>query len=94
MAQQDGTPGKAPNQFAQVGMGGSQGGGQFEQGENQSGSLQDGQRGTTARAARVGGTIGDQEEQEQLREQRTPDPRPDARNEDDASGSGRDSSGI
>ena len=43
------TPGQGnePNQFAQVGMGGSQGGGQFEQGEGQSGSLQDQQRGTT-----------------------------------------------
>ena len=40
-------PGKGPNQFAQVGMGGSQGGGQFEQGDGQSGSLQDQQGGTT-----------------------------------------------
>lgn len=42
-----GLPGTAPNQFAQVGMGGSQGGGQFEQGEGQSGSLQSEQGGTT-----------------------------------------------
>jgi hypothetical protein len=43
------TPGQGnePNQFAQVGMGGSQGGGQFEQGDGQSGSLQDQQGGTT-----------------------------------------------
>ena len=40
-------PGNGPNQFAQVGMGGSQGGGQFEQGDGQSGSLQDQQGGTT-----------------------------------------------
>ena len=40
-------PGNGPNQFAQVGMGGSQGGGQFEQGEGQSGSLQNQQGGTT-----------------------------------------------
>ena len=43
-----GLPGTAPNQFAQVGMGGSQGGGQFEQGESASGSLQSGQGGTSA----------------------------------------------
>ncbi|GGE01731.1 hypothetical protein GCM10011515_21760 [Tsuneonella deserti] len=47
MADQNGTPGNAPNQFAQVGMGGSQGGGQFEQDAGQSGSLQDQQGGTT-----------------------------------------------
>ena len=43
------TPGQGneANQFAQVGMGGSLGGGQFEQGEGQSGSLQDQQGGTT-----------------------------------------------
>ncbi len=45
------TPGKSPNQFAQVGMGGSQGGGQFEQGDGQSGSLQDQQGGTTTAAS-------------------------------------------
>lgn len=55
---QDGKiPGNAPNQFAQVGMGGSQGGGQFEQGEGQSGSLQDQQGGTTTtRSVPLGGT--------------------------------------
>ncbi len=41
------TPGTEPNQFAQVGMGGSQGGGQFESGDGQSGSLQNQQGGTT-----------------------------------------------
>lgn len=46
--------GKAPNQFAQVGMGGSQGGGQFEQGEGRSGSLQDQQGGTTTRSTPLG----------------------------------------
>ncbi|QDM40879.1 hypothetical protein [Altererythrobacter sp. TH136] len=45
------TPGNGPNQFAQVGMGGSQGGGQFEQGDGQSGSLQDQQGGTTTAAS-------------------------------------------
>lgn len=47
MADEGNIPGNAPNQFAQVGMGGSLGGGQFEQGDGQSGSLQDQQGGTT-----------------------------------------------
>ena len=48
-AQDDGTgTGNAPNRFAQVGMGGSQGGGQFEQGEGQSGSLHNGASGSPA----------------------------------------------
>ena len=46
-------PGTNPNQFAQVGMGGSLGGGQFEQGEGQSGSLQPGGGGTTPDQAAI-----------------------------------------
>ncbi len=46
-------PGTNPNQFAQVGSGGSLGGGQFEQGEGQSGSLQSGGGGTTPDQAAI-----------------------------------------
>jgi hypothetical protein len=77
-----GLPGTAPNQFAQVGMGGSQGGGQFEQGEGQSGSLQSEQGGTTpeqevfgsdtdGNASRHVGS-GGQQEQGEVRRERSP----------------------
>ncbi len=95
-------PGNGPNQFAQVGMGGSQGGGQFEQGEGQSGSLQDQQGGTTTTqsvpvdegAGNEGaGTNGDfagqdggQQQQNQTREQRSPG----SSDETDELGTGRD----
>ena len=91
------TPGNAPNQFAQVGMGGSQGGGQFEQGEGQSGSLQNQQGGTTTTRSvplnEGAGTNGDfaeqdggQQQQGQSREQRAPG----SSDEDDELGTGRD----
>jgi hypothetical protein len=94
-------PGNGPNQFAQVGMGGSQGGGQFEQGDGQSGSLQDQQGGTTTTQSvplnEGAGTNGDfadqdqpgssgqQQQQNQSREQRAPG----ASNNDSELGTGR-----
>ena len=91
-------PGNGPNQFAQVGMGGSQGGGQFEQGEGQSGSLQNQQGGTTTTRSvplddQGAGSQGDFAEQDGLqqeqqdREQRSPG----ASDEDDELGTGADS---
>lgn len=79
------TPGLAPNQFAQVGMGGSQGGGQFESGDGQSGSLQNQQGGTTTTqsvpgvagsegdfAEQDGGTRQQEQEGDHSRERRSP----------------------
>lgn len=99
------TPGQGnePNQFAQVGMGGSQGGGQFEQAEGQSGSLQDQQGGTTTTESvpiehdheGVAGAHGDfagqegggQQQQQGSRQERAPGSG-DA--DDEALGTGRD----
>jgi len=96
-------PGNGPNQFAQVGMGGSQGGGQFEQGEGQSGSLQNQQGGTTTtrsvplddQGAGSQGDFAQQEGAEQdglQQEQRSREQRsPGASDEDDELGTGADS---
>ena len=99
-----GQTGTAPNQFAQVGMGGSQGGGQFEQGEEQSGSLQSEQGGTTpdqemfgsdtdGNASRGAGSEGDFAEQEggqQQQNQSREQRSPGASDEDEELGTGRD----
>lgn len=89
-AEDDGTgTGNAPNRFAQVGMGGSQGGGQFEQGEGQSGSLHDGTSGSPANLTDNSGNsdaarIQAAEEGRSARQQEQSVPDPDA--EDDSVG--------
>jgi hypothetical protein len=101
-----GQTGTAPNQFAQVGMGGSLGGGQFEQGEGQSGSLQSGQGGTTpdqemygsdtdGTASRGAGSEGDFAQQsggqqQQQQNQSREQRSPGASDEDEELGTGRD----